>query len=100
DDVDAIEDAGDAAARQLLGDDDERLGAGGLVAVLGGDDDDGRPTRCTRRGDGGAGDGAGRRRTREGERVDRRAELRDAERNDADFAAVLADRGAARQAAK
>jgi hypothetical protein len=45
DDVDAIEHAGDAAGSELLRDDDERLRAGGLVAVLGGQDDDGRPTR-------------------------------------------------------
>ena len=57
-DVDAIEHAVEAAGGELLGHDQQRFGAGRLVAVLGGEDDDGRPARrpvaapARRRGDG------------------------------------------------
>ena len=45
DDVEVVEHAREAPARELLRDDDQRLGAGRLVAVLAGEDHDARAAR-------------------------------------------------------
>jgi hypothetical protein len=86
-DVDLLEDALESALAELLCRDQQRLGAGRLVAVLAGDDDD-RGATADRDGRAG-GRGHGRRDIGpgEGQHLDRRAALRDADRQQLDRAA-------------